>query len=136
MPTDAAESGQTRDQKAAGFESSVLSVYQMLTPVVSDGITTENLVMVRTRFLMDWFRQYGEKYPFTLFSYLDGLIRLGKFEIYNEWLFGAAESEVDYESWNQFHEGDIDRFLKWKETHGLTLTASDATMIAESHRKD
>jgi hypothetical protein len=120
---------------APGFESAVLSVYRTLTPVVSDGITTENLVMVRTRFLMDWGRLYGQQYPFTLFSWLDGLVRFGKFEIYNEWLFGAAESPDEYDAWNHFHEGDIDRFITWQATNKLIPVAEDAA-IATGKKKD
>jgi tetratricopeptide (TPR) repeat protein len=104
-------------QDATTFEAAVLKIYTTLTPVVSDGVTAENLTMVRTRFLMDWFSEYGSKYPFSLFSYQDELARNGKFDIYNEWIFGKAENEVQYDAWNNFHEGDIVRFLQWEAKH-------------------
>lgn len=107
------------------FSDAVRQVYASLTPVVSDGITTENLTMVRTRFVMDWFSRYNDKYPFSLFSYLDELIRTGHFDIYNEWLFGKAESVAEYASWNTFHEGDLARFSLWQNEHQLHPATRD-----------
>jgi tetratricopeptide repeat protein len=101
------------------FEDAVMKIYTMLTPVVSDGITTENLTMVRTRFLMEWFSQYANKYPFSLFAYQDELVRNGRFDIYNEWLFGRSENDVQFDAWNKFHEGDISRFLLWQNGHHI-----------------
>jgi len=89
----------------------------MLTPVVSDGFTTETLTMLRVRFLMDWFAQYDGEYPFAFFTYQQDLIKNGRFDVYNEWLFGAAESETEYRAWNLYHEGDMERFLKWRALH-------------------
>ena len=102
------------------FEVAVLQVYSTLTPVLSDGVTTENLAMVRTRFLMEWFSANSKKYPFSLFSYYDNVIRSGRFDMYNEWLFGKAESATEYNAWNTFHEGDMQRFLQWKSANQLT----------------
>jgi len=107
------------------FENAVLRVYSSLTPVISDGITTDNLTMVRARFFMDWFSGYAKKYPYSLFSYQDNLIRSGHFDIYDQWLFGKAEGLPQYEAWNNFHEGDIDRFLKWRSTAKLQPVTAD-----------
>ncbi len=97
------------------FEDAVVQTYRSLTPVVSDGITTENLTMLRVRFLMEWGRQYVKKYPFSLFTYQGMLIRNGRFDVYNEWLFGKAESANEYRAWNIYHEGDMQRFVKWQQ---------------------
>lgn len=124
VANDVPEYGHTRPKPdAKTFEDAVMKIYTALTPVVSDGITTETLTMVRTRFLMEWFSQYGNKYPFSLFSYHDDLVRSGHFDIYNEWLFGNAESRVQYDAWNQFHEGDIARFLQWQAGHAFSPAA-------------
>ena len=108
------------------FEEAVLATYSQLTPVISDGVSTENLTMVRTRFLMDWFTAYGKKYPFSLFTYQDELIRGGHFDLSNQWLFGKAESERDNAAWNLFHEGDMSRYNKWQAAHRLAPEATDA----------
>jgi tetratricopeptide (TPR) repeat protein len=107
------------------FEAAAKQILIKLTPVISDGVTTENLVMVRTRFIMEWFGKYGAKYPFSLFTWQDELIRNGKFEIYNEWLFGKAENVAQFNAWNNFHNGDIKRMLSWKTEHPLKPVSSD-----------
>jgi len=107
------------------FISAVQQVYSQLTPVISDGITTENLTMVRTRFLMDWFAAWNSKYPFALFSYQDQLIRNGYFDMYNEWLFGKAENITEYNAWNTFHDGEMDLFTTWKSLHMLAPVTND-----------
>jgi len=117
---DVPKYGESRKQPAVSdFEDAVMKVYAALTPVVSDGITTENLAMVRTRFLMQWGSEYGKKYPSSLFSYQDRVIRSGHFDMYNEWIFGRAESATEYKAWNEFHEGDMRRFLEWKNNNQL-----------------
>jgi len=106
-------------QPASSFMDAVEKTYTVLTPVVSDGITTENLTMVRTRFLMDWYDKYDGKYPYSLFAYQDYLVRNGLFDIYNEWLFGKAESITEYNAWNLFHAGEMNIFLEKKQAQGL-----------------
>src|SRR5690606_147016 len=86
-----------------------------LSPVVSDGITTENLTMLRTRFIMDWYQAYAYSYPFSLFSRHQDMIRNGYFDIYNQWLFGKAENMQLYEAWNKFHQDampSLERYLR------------------------
>ena len=48
----------------------------------------------RTRFILDWSKTYGAKFPFKLFDFQQQLLREGMFEAYNQWLFGAGESLV------------------------------------------
>ena len=108
------------------FLDAVEKTYLALTPVVSDGITTENLTMVRTRFLMDWFDKYAGKYPYSLFSYQDYLVKNGLFDIYNEWLFGQAESVVEYNAWKQFHTGEMEFFMEKRQSNSLHPQKSDA----------
>jgi Tfp pilus assembly protein PilF len=110
---------------ANNFEDAVRNIYLNLAPVVSDGITTENLTMLRTRFLMEWFAQYGNKYPLSLFTYQDNMLRNGYFEIYNEWLFGRADNAQEFEAWNQFHKGDISRYETWAQQHRLQPQPKD-----------
>jgi len=110
----------------ADFEEAVSSVLYKLAPVVSDGITVENLTMLRTRFTMDWMAQYGDKYPYSLFSYYDALIREGHFDAYNQWLFGRAANTPEFEAWNNFHPEAIPSYDAWFQLHPLQMTAADA----------
>jgi tetratricopeptide (TPR) repeat protein len=96
------------------FEDSVTKTFTMLTPVISDGINTENLTMVRTRFLMEWLSAENQQHACALFHYLSQLAANGRFDIYNQWLFGKVENEQQFNAWNTFHDGDITRFEAWK----------------------
>jgi len=114
-----------RVKTAKNFEEAVAEVYSRLTPVMSDGMSTENLTMVRVRFLMDWFSTYGNTYPFSLFSYDDTLVSYGRFDIWNEWIFGKAESVPEYDAWNTFHDGAITRTRAWQSAHLLHPAMQD-----------
>ena len=125
-PTEAMQYGKVKNTTAAtGFKESVSATYEALAPVMSDGNSAENLTMLRTRFLIDWFPANDQKYPCSLFRYLDGLVRNGYFDVYNEWLFGRAENVTEYNAWNTFHEGGITRFLQWKNNHPMVPVKSD-----------
>ncbi len=125
--------GNTKEKKRikqlyphGSFQGAIKETYLSLTPVVSDGITTENLTMVRTRFIMDWLPKYGKTFPFSLFTYQDYLIRNGLFDIYNEWLFGNTESPAEYKAWTEFHPLEMDIFLQKKKEHPLQPVHGDS----------
>ncbi|MGO4292795.1 tetratricopeptide repeat protein [Chitinophaga sp. RAB17] len=87
--------------------------------VVTGGIDPEVLVMVRTRFLLDWFSFYGMKYPFALFDFQRSLLREGMFESYNQWLFGPAANQAGYKAWIGLHKQDYDAFLNYQRNNPL-----------------
>ncbi|MCB0699899.1 MAG: tetratricopeptide repeat protein [Chitinophagales bacterium] len=99
-----------RETGPVGFEEAVYDTYIKLSPVMSDGITTENLIMLRTRFLMDWTVQYAERFPHSLFARHDDFVRNGYFDMYNQWLFGKVENLQQYDAWMKFHENAMPRF--------------------------
>lgn len=98
---------------AESFEQAVYDTYIKLSPVMSDGYTTENLIMLRTRFIMDWTLQYAQKYPYSLFYRHDYMIRNGYFDAYNQWLFGKVENQQQFEAWKRFHQDAIPRLEGW-----------------------
>jgi len=108
-----------------GFEQAVYDVYIKLAPVVADGVSTETLTMLRTRFLMDWSLQYAQKYPVSLFYRQDQMVREGYFDIYNQWLFGKAESQAQYDAWNRYHPEDMPDFEDWLKEHTYRPVAGD-----------
>ena len=114
------------------FEEMVKKTFLQLTPIISDGMSVENLTMVRTRFLMEWSSRYSSTYPFPLFNYHHQLIKNGLMDTYNEWLFGMAESKSGYDAWNKFHSNDMHKFEKWQEEHYLRTTK----MITKADKSD
>ena len=99
------------------FEDAVLNTYLKLSPVVSDGITTENLTMLRTRFMMEWSTQYAGKYPFSMFSRMNDMLRDGYFDAYNQWVFGNIDNHQVFEAWKTFHPDALPAFETWLEQH-------------------
>lgn len=105
--------GSGNNKGRVSFEEAVYDTYIKLSPVMSDGFTTENLIMLRTRFIMDWTLTHAEKYPFTLFARHDDMIRNGYFDMYNQWLFGRVENAQQYEAWQKFHPNAIPALEQW-----------------------
>jgi hypothetical protein len=68
------------------------------------GITPETLLVIRSRFLLDWFNDSAGKYPFKLFEHLQHLMREGMFEAYNQWLFGQVTDASAYQNWTRTNE--------------------------------
>lgn len=116
--------GSTTKQQSMGFEEAVYNTYIRLSPVMSDGFTTENLVMLRTRFIMDWTLQSAEKYPFSLFTRHDDMIRNGYFDVYSQWLLGVVENKSQYDAWTKFHPDAIKKLETWlaRNPYGPVLT--------------
>jgi tetratricopeptide (TPR) repeat protein len=107
-------------ESAGDFEQAVYDTYLKLSPVVSDGINTENLTMLRTRFIMEWYKENAAEYPFGLFARMDDMIRTGYFDSYNQWIFGQLDNPQMFEAWKTFHGDAIPNFEKWLQTHPYT----------------
>ncbi len=108
------------------FELTVAQTLLHLAPVMSDGVSSENLTMLRTRFAMDWMAANHARYPFTLFRYWDDLLRSGDFDAYNQWLFGRAENGAQYDAWIKFHPDAVSAYEQYYASHPLQPSASDA----------
>jgi tetratricopeptide (TPR) repeat protein len=77
------------------------------------GLTTTSLTMIRTRFILDWYNDKPEKFPFQLFDYQQQLLKSGMFEAYNQWLLGSSENLVNFQNWTQFHSQEYNAFIKY-----------------------
>lgn len=105
--------GNAKEENNQGdFAKAVLQTYNKQSNLLLQGVTTESLIMMRTRFILDWFNTYTEKFPFRLFEYQQQLIKSGMFEAYNQWLFNAVpETIASYDQWTR---ANADAFTKFK----------------------
>jgi tetratricopeptide (TPR) repeat protein len=101
----------------ASFQTAVMHTMQQLLPLINDGVTTENLTMLRTRFIMDWTLEYAAQYPYSLFDLHTDMLRDGEFEAYNQWVFGKVENARQYDSWTKFHLQAIPDYEAWAKTN-------------------
>lgn len=95
----------TKDQgkNKSEFAKAFLQTMEKQSSLVNQGITSEVLTAIRTRFILDWYKNYAAKFPFKLFDYHQQLIKEGIFEAYNQWLFGTVESLPAYDNWTKTH---------------------------------
>ena len=97
------------------FAKAFLSTMEKLSGLASKGITVESLSMIRTRFILDWFANYAEKYPFKLFDYQKQLLSQGMFDAYNQWLFGTTENLAAYDNWTKTHSEEYNKFHNFQK---------------------
>jgi tetratricopeptide (TPR) repeat protein len=92
------------------FSKAFLTGMNKQAYLAAKGINTETLIMMRTRFILDWYQNYATKFPFRLFDYQQQLIREGMFVAYNQWLFGATENLAAYDNWTKTHAEEYNEF--------------------------
>lgn len=90
-------------KKSSPFANAVYETFQKQASLTGKGLTVETLTMIRTKFILDWFTKYGDKFPFRLFDYQRQLVREGMFEAYNEWLFGPVNNLAAFDQWTRTH---------------------------------
>ncbi|MDQ6812482.1 MAG: hypothetical protein M3040_01885 [Bacteroidota bacterium] len=93
------------------FATAVAETLNKQQAQVSYGVTPETLTVVRTRFILDWYNKYAATFPFKLFEQQRQLLQEGMFEAYNFWLFGPAANLRTYQTWQQYHQEDLNTFL-------------------------
>lgn len=74
-------------------------------------INTDELIKIRTRFILNWFDKSASPFPFKLFDYHLELLQNGLFEAYNQWLFGASDNLAVFHLWKQLHSVEYDEFI-------------------------
>ncbi len=87
------------------------------------GLTPESLTMIRTRFILNWFQNYAEKFPFRLFEYDRQLLQEGIFDAYNQWIFGSAQNLVNYQNWTAVHPTEYTEFGRFQKGRIFKLPA-------------
>lgn len=98
------------------FAKAFLTTMGKEADLAANGITTEALTMIRTKFILDWFETQAGKFPFKLFDYQQQLIKDGLFEAYNQWLFGSVENLSDYENWTKTHADEYQKFTTFQRS--------------------
>ncbi|HEV7333316.1 MAG TPA: tetratricopeptide repeat protein [Flavisolibacter sp.] len=97
-------------KKGNPFVNAVLETFGKQQSLTNKGLTVETLTMIRTKFILDWFAKYGDKYPYRLFDYQRQLIREGMFEAYNQWLFGPVDNLAAFDQWTKTHAEAYKKF--------------------------
>jgi Tfp pilus assembly protein PilF len=119
-----ADADMMKDQDSKNnFIKAFLQTMGKQASLTNKGLNTEILTMIRTRFILDWFANYGNKFPFKLFDYQQQLIREGMFEAYNQWLFGTVENLPAYENWTKTHNEEYTNFTNFQKGRVFKMPA-------------
>lgn len=92
------------------FEIAFLTAMNTQSPKAATGINPEKLAEIRKGFIENWVQTYDKQFPFRLFEYQQQLVKLNMFEAYNQWIFGAAVSAGEYQSWIANNKDAYDAF--------------------------
>jgi tetratricopeptide (TPR) repeat protein len=106
------------------FETAYLTVMADQASTVNLGVTPESLSILRSKYILEWFEKYGDKYPFRLFEYQRQLLKDGLFDAYNEWAFGASLNLASFQNWTTQHTDDYTRFINFQKGRIFKLPVS------------
>ena len=98
------------------FSKAFLQTFSKQASLADRGINTEILTMMRSRFILDWYQENADKFPFKLFDYQRQLLQEGMFEAYNQWLFGAVDNLANYDNWTKTHTEQYTAFENFQKT--------------------
>ncbi len=98
------------------FALAFLSSMNKQTGIAIDGLSVDALIMIRTRFILDWYAASATKFPYRLFDYHKQLLSEGMFEAYNQWLFGPTNNLAAYDSWTKLHADDYNNFTIFQKS--------------------
>ncbi len=91
-----------------GFEKAIASAYSNCASMFSDNnLTPEQLTAIRTRFILDWYKNNNPPYNYRLFEHHQLLLQQGMFDAYNQWLFGSSASTSAYQLWINNHGSEM-----------------------------
>jgi tetratricopeptide (TPR) repeat protein len=97
------------------FATAYLSVMVDQAQTINLGVTPESLNILRSKFILEWFERYGDKYPFRLFEYQRQLLKGGMFDAYDQWAFGASMGLSSFQTWTSQHTDDYNRFINFQK---------------------
>lgn len=103
------------ENNKSAFARAFLECMNKQSSIISKGVTTESLIMLRTRFILEWFDKYASRFPFRLFDYQQQLLREGMFEAYNQWLFAPVENLAAYDSWTRSNADQYNSFANFQK---------------------
>lgn len=105
------------------FEYEVLNLMNNSISLVSNGINADNLMAIKTRFVLDWFEGKQEKYPFRLFDYYQHMLKEGIFDAYNQWLYAAESNPSAYDWWIKANDKQAEAFKKFQNARVYKIPA-------------
>ena len=105
------------------FTDAFIATMNKQGAVAATGINPEALIMIRSRFILDWYNSYGDKIPFKLFELHRQLLQEGLFDAYNQWLFGSVSNLSVYQNWTNKHADEYNEFTRFQRGRVFKIPA-------------
>ncbi|MBM3441809.1 MAG: tetratricopeptide repeat protein [Bacteroidetes bacterium] len=102
-------------KKKSAFEESFRQALAKQLPLATLGLNVDRLVMIRTRFILDWFGGDNDPIPYRLLDHHRQLLQEGLFEAYNHWLFGASSDVMQYQNWVALHTTEMNEYSTFQQ---------------------
>ena len=77
-------------------------------------LSLDDILMVRTRFLLDWYNDRNTVLPFHLFDMQREMLQRGLFTAYHQWLFGLVDNASAYQRWKELHADEVAAFERYR----------------------
>ena len=113
------------------FAKTFLQTMAKQSSLANKGITTDVLTMIRARFILDWYANNANRYPYRLFDYQRQLLQEGMFEAYNQWLFGIHENLSAYDNWIKTHDEQYKNFVAFQKTRVFKMPQGQYYQVNE-----
>lgn len=104
------------------FEIAFLTAMNKQNSIVVRGINAETLTMIRTRFILNWYKDYAARFPFYLFDMQKNMLENGLFQAYNQWIFGASQNLSAYQHWISTHDEEYKEFLEYLKDRRFAIS--------------
>lgn len=105
------------------FVTAFLQTMNKQSMLAAGGINTESLVMIRSRFILDWYNDFGNKFPLRLFDLQRQLLQEGLFDAYNQWIFTASQNLPAYQNWITTNAADYSEFSRFQKGRVFKMPA-------------
>ncbi len=96
------------------FEKAVANDYGKLSGQMTDLVTPDALISLRTRFILNWYELYAGDLPNRLFDQQRMMLQQGLFPAYNQWIFGALYNKDAQALWNTEHADEVQAFQQFQ----------------------
>lgn len=98
------------------FTIAFLKTMNRQSSAATAGINAETLTMIRTRFILDWYTNYANRFPFKLFELQRQLLQNGMFDAYNQWIFATAQNLPAYQNWTTTHSEEYNELTRFQKS--------------------
>ena len=97
------------------FEKTILELFAKMVNDQKNPVSVENIISMRTRFVLEWLEGKQKLYPFRLFEHQQYLLNEGLFEAYNYWLFSTSLHGDAYQVWQNTHPKEFNGFKTFQQ---------------------